>query len=218
MSATHFYLITPHAANFFKYGITSDPYRRLNEHLNTVGAALVHVAPLDDPRAFENSVGKLTAHTRTRRGTSETADISARAAVLELLREKRATILEFHAVVGECAMPDVIPGMRGVTRRFAEDDIDPTMTMEDLKLLVKRGGPDDFLRCKDLHAATKNTGMEVSAAKLGRLMASTFGIKSEMRHMAETNSKARGFVGLAWVGNEVQSPTYALGCNTVDVL
>eukprot|EP00873_Tetraselmis_striata_P044765 jgi/Tetstr1/465029/TSEL_009757.t1 len=194
MAATHFYLVTPLGADFFKYGITSDPQQRINCHLNTVGAAVVHVAPLNDPLEFEDSVGTMTACSGARRGTSETAHISARAAVLDRLRELRAPILEFHAVLGELAVPDAIPGVQRGHGDDEDEDSGPPMSCEDLKLLVKRGAPDDFVTCAALLAAVHDTGVDVSAVKLGRLMHKTFGLRSSAKRVH--GKLAKGYSGV----------------------
>eukprot|EP00873_Tetraselmis_striata_P038042 jgi/Tetstr1/458306/TSEL_000345.t1 len=97
---------------------------------------VVHVAPLDEPlELFEDYVETMTAYSGARRGTSETAHISAHATVLDRLRELRVPILEFHAVLGELAVPDAIPGLqRGCgTDKDADEDSGPPMSSEDLK-------------------------------------------------------------------------------------
>jgi hypothetical protein len=110
--ATHFYLVSPQGADFFKFGITKEPKRRIMAHLNTVGAATVHIAPLDDPEGFETLIKAQTDANGTRRGQSETACMSARDMVIQHLRGMRVPILEFQVIIGELPVPDCIPGLQ----------------------------------------------------------------------------------------------------------
>lgn len=193
-------MVTPFDADFFKFGVTRDPRSRVMSHVNTVGAALVHVAPLEDPEAFEGTVKAMTKADGTMRGKSETAKLSSRGAVLERLREMRVPILEFPVVMGEVGVPEAIPGFQGGGVCGSNETPDMRMSSTDLMRVVSRTNEaGSFVRCSDLLKVAEESGFRPqSSVYLGRLMRATFNVQSINRG----GDLGRGFEGFRFVRDE----------------
>jgi hypothetical protein len=94
-----------------------------------------------------------------------------------------------HAYVNQ--RPTLTPSIVEYTKMWCQGDEDVAEGVSDW---LTFGNPGDFVSCRDIAAAAKERGHDISSTKLGSIIRSELGVTSAKKSI--NNKKMRGYSGL----------------------
>jgi hypothetical protein len=100
-----------------------------------------------------------------------------------------------HAYVDQ--RPALTPSILEYTKMWCQGDEDAVEGVSDWLTL---GNPGDFVSCREVAAAAKERGLDISSTKLGTIIRTELGVTSATKSI--NNKKVRGYSGLRIVSDD----------------